>query len=653
MNPKRVIIRDHQHEVNLFKARCLVAFAAILLVVFVLVANLYRLQVRDYDRYTTRADGNRIKLLPIAPTRGVIYDRNGVVLADNQLVYGLVMIPEKVDDVQSMLDALNKLLPISDDQLLNFKQRLKKTRRFKPVTIFTNLNEEQVAKFSVQQHRFPGVSIDTSLKRFYPYGEVLTHVLGYVAHINDSDLRKLEAQGKTDNYQATATMGKLGVERYYEDLLHGQKGYQKVEINSSGRVVRTIEYVPPVAGRDLVLNIDIELQKLVFAELKQRAGSAIVLDPKDNRVLAMASSPSYDPNLFVDGISRKHYQSLLNDPARPLVNRATLGVYPPASTVKPFMAIAGLQEGVISSTTVRNDHGTWQIPHSKSSTKVWRDWKRWGHGPVDVTKAIEESVNSFFYQTAYDLGIDRISSWMNKFGFGVATGIDIYEESTANMPTREWKMARHRTPWYQGDTVPIGIGQGYWTSTPLQLAKATSVLINRGKVMPPQLLKATLEHGQSFAEQQPAFPSPMPSIDHVPNEIWNVPLNAMRLVNHGNRGSGRLAFKDADYVSGGKSGTAQVFNLAKGQKYNAKGLSKNLHDQALYTAFAPFEHPRYVATVVIEHGNGGSKVGAPYIRKVLDYAFKLETEKTETRVSAPNSMPHSADLADANLSLTH
>ncbi|MEZ8491211.1 penicillin-binding protein 2 [Vibrio splendidus] len=629
MNHKRVKMRDHKKEVNLFKNRVTVAFCGILLFTLVLVGNLYRLQVENFKSYQTRADGNRIKVLPIPPTRGLIYDRNGVLLAENELVFNLTMIPEQTDDVDAMLAKLDKYIPREAEQIARFKKRYHNTRRFKSVTILENLSEEEIAKFSVHQYQFPGLSIDTSLKRFYPNGEVLTHVLGYVAHINDSDLKRLEEKGIEANYQATTIIGKLGVERYYEDILHGTKGYQEVEVNSRGRVVRTIEYVAPVAGKDIVLNIDLELQKYVFDQLDHRTGSAVVLDPKDNSVLAMASSPSYDPNLFVDGISSKNYQRLLNDPAHPLVNRTTLGVYPPASTVKPFMAVAGLQEHVISEDTIRNDHGSWQIPGSKRNSKSWRDWKRWGHGPVDVTQAIEESVDSFFYQTAFDLGIDRISSWMNRFGFGEPTGIDIYEESTANMPTREWKMMRYRTPWYQGDTVPIGIGQGYWTSTPMQLAKATSILVNHGKVMPPHILRAILDHGEDFDTQQLVTPEPMPSITEVPDKIWDVPINAMRLVNHGSRGSGRRAFKGTSYTSGGKSGTAQVFDLAKDQVYNSKKLAKHLLDHALYTAFAPYEHPEYVATVVIEHGNGGSKVGAPYIRKVLDYAFEHKSGESK------------------------
>ncbi|KLN64855.1 penicillin-binding protein 2 [Vibrio sp. VPAP30] len=610
-------IRNHDQEAKLFRNRAVVAFVAMIALLGVLVANLYRLEVKQVEYYKTRANDNRIQVLPIAPTRGLIYDRNGKVLANNFPVYVLQMIPEKVEDLNASLDKLGRFVSLSDVQLEKIKSHHGK--RFKPVMVKNGLTEQEIAKFSVHQYELPGFSIDVDMKRDYPYGEILTHVLGYVAHMNDRDIRQLDESGALANYRATKTIGKLGIEKYYEHILHGQQGYQEVEVNSRGRVIRTIKYVPPVAGQDLVLNIDIDLQKFVFDKLDHREGSAVVLDPRDNSVLAIVSSPSYDPNLFVEGISSKAYSKLLNDPFHPLVNRATLGVYPPASTVKPFMAVAGLSEDIIAPDTVRDDHGAWHIPGSTRKSKVWRDWNRWGHGPVNVTLAIEESVDSFFYHIAYELGIDRISDWMNMFGFGRLTGIDIPEETRANMPTREWKESRYRQPWYKGDTVPIGIGQGYWTATPLQIAKATSVLVNHGQVIAPHLLKATLAHSAPFSEQKTNPIQAEGQIKGVSNQTWDIAMNAMRLVNSGSRGSGRRAFKGASYCSGGKSGTAQVFGLKKDQVYNSKELSYDLLDHGLYTAFAPCDHPRYVATVVIEHGNGGSKVGAPFVRQVFDY----------------------------------
>ncbi|MFW7525581.1 penicillin-binding protein 2 [Vibrio ostreicida] len=615
--------RNHQLEVTLFKHRAIIAFIAMMLLSVVLIVNLYSLEVRDFSYYKTRANDNRIQVLPISPPRGLIYDRNGHLIAKNIPVYVLQVFPDKTTNLNRSIRALREYVALSEEQV----ERLEtlNRRRFKPITVKTGLSEEEVAKFSTHQHQLPGFVINAEMKRFYPYGESLIHVIGYVSHINDKDIKRLDQQGELANYRATKNIGKLGIERYYETLLHGKQGYEEVEVNSRGRVIRTLKSVPPVAGKDIVLNIDADLQNYVYQLLGDRQGSAIVLDPKDNSVLAMTSSPSYDPNAFVDGISSAAYRKLLQDVHHPLVNRATLGVYPPGSTVKPFIAIAGLTEQVISPDTRRNDHGRWQIPGSSRRSKAWRDWRRWGHGDVDITIAIEESVDSFFYQMAYDLGIDRISDWMGLFGFGRLTGIDLLEETEANMPTREWKQRRHHQPWYKGDTVPVGIGQGYWTATPLQLAKATSVLVNHGDERPPHLLKAIIEHGQSFDSAEPIETPVVNSMAHVEDKFWDLSLNAMRLVNQGSRGSGRRAFRHSQYCSGGKSGTAQVFGLKKDQVYNSRELRHNLLDHGLFTGFAPCDEPKYVATVVIEHGNGGAKVGAPFVRQVFDHLLVPST----------------------------
>lgn len=439
---KRSQIRDYKAEARLFTSRAFVAFAGIIVMMSMLVVNLYNIQVNQYQDYKTRSNDNRIKVVPIAPNRGLIYDRNGVLLAENRPVFNLEITPEKIKDMDDTLVRLQTLIEIPPERIERFNRDRRNSRRFKSVPILNQLTEEQVAVFSVNQHKFPGVEVTGTLKRFYPYGDVLTHVIGYVSRINDRDIQRLVREEKDANYKATRDIGKLGIERYYEDMLHGTAGYQEVEVNSRGRVIRTLKFVPSVPGKDIVLNLDINLQLYVHKLLDGRRGSAVVLDPKDNGVLAMVSSPSYDPNAFVHGISSKGYNALLQNKDRPLVNRATLGIYPPASTIKPFIAVAALQEGVITPNTTRNDPGYWKIPNSK--TKPFRDWLRWGHGVVDIEKAIEESVDTFFYQISFDLGIDRLSQWMMLFGFGDYTGIDIYEESKANMPTREWKMARHR-----------------------------------------------------------------------------------------------------------------------------------------------------------------------------------------------------------------
>lgn len=613
---KRSPIRDYLAEARLFRNRAVVSFVGIVLMMGILVANLYNIQVNQYQDYKTRSNDNRIKVVPIAPNRGLIYDRNGVLLAENRPVFSLEIIPEKVKNMDETIARLQQILTITPEQIAAFEKERRQTRRFNSVPLLTQLTEEEVAKFSVQQYKYPGVSVSANLKRYYPYGEVLTHVIGYVSRINDRDIERLVREGKEANYQATRDIGKLGIERYYEDLLHGEAGYQEVEVNSRGRVIRTLKYVPPTPGKDIVLNLDIKLQLYVHSLFNGRRGSAVVLDPKDNGVLAMVSSPSYDPNAFVHGISGKEYSELLNDKDRPLVNRTTLGIYPPGSTVKPFIAVSALEEGVITPNTTRNDPGYWRIPNSK--TRPFRDWLRWGHGKVDIIKALEESVDTFFYQIAYDMGIDRLSDWMMKFGFGDYTGIDITEESKANMPTRDWKMARHRTPWYQGDTIPVGIGQGYWTATPMQLAKATSVLVHHGKVIAPHLLRSTINNGEEFSTQKETEYVTYPPIAGVPDKYWNMAIEGMYLVNHGKRGTARRAFQGLQYKSAGKSGTAQVFGLAEGQEYNADELAEHLRDHALFTGFAPVDDPKVIVTIVLENAGGGSSNGAPVVRQIFD-----------------------------------
>ncbi|MGR2869157.1 penicillin-binding protein 2 [Vibrio vulnificus] len=628
MRKRRTTIRDYQAEARLFANRALVSFFGIVALMGVLVTNLYNIQVNQYQDYKTRSNDNRIKVVPIAPNRGLIYDRNGMLLAENRPVFDLEITPEKVKNMDATITQLQTLFEITPEQIERFHRERKRTRRFKSVPILSQLTEKQVAVFSVNQYRFPGVEVSGTLKRYYPYGEILTHVIGYVSRINDRDMQRLSDEGKEANYQATRDIGKLGIEKFYEDMLHGTAGYQEVEVNSRGRVIRTLKFVPPVPGKDIVLNIDIKLQTYVHQLLDGRRGSAIVLDPKDNDILAMVSSPSYDPNAFVHGISGKGYSDLLNDKNRPLVNRSTLGIYPPASTVKPFIAVSALQEGVVTPNTTRNDPGYWRIPNS--DTRPFRDWLRWGHGRVNLVQSIEESVDTFFYQIAYDMGIDRLSNWMSMFGFGDYTGIDIFEESKANMPTRDWKMSRHKTPWYKGDTIPVGIGQGYWTATPMQLAKATSVLVNEGNVTAPHLLRATIENGEAFDNRVLSDYVTYPPIQNVPDKYWNLAKEGMRLVNHGKKGTARRSFTGMSYMTAGKSGTAQVFGLAEDQEYNADELAEHLRDHALFTGFAPFDDPKIIVTIVLENAGAGSSNGAPVARRIFDKVL-LDKDSDEVK----------------------
>ncbi|HIF9078658.1 TPA: penicillin-binding protein 2 [Photobacterium damselae] len=627
----RTPFRDHTAEVRLFGRRAIFSFAAIIILMGVLIGNLYHLQVQDYSAYKARSNDNRIKIIPVAPNRGRIFDRNGVLLAENVPIYSLDLYPSKIKDLKQTLAGLQKLLGITDEQIAAFYKEKRHTSHYKPVTLIEQMTETQVAEFSVNEFHYPGVDVDAYLERYYPYGAQLTHVLGYVAKINDRDIQRLKDEGVYSNYKATHTIGKLGVERYYESLLHGKSGYEKVEVDSRGRVVRTLSYVPPISGKDIMLNIDLDLQEYANQLLTQqvkdpvtgkmvtkpRRGSIVVLDPKDNSVLAMASSPSYDPNLFVHGISSKNYRALLNNPDHPLLNRATLGVYPPGSTVKPEIAVAALTTGVITPQTTYDFPGWWQIPNAKT-TRKFRDDVRWGHGRVNIYKAIEESVDTFFYQVAYDMGIDRLSTWMKKFGYGQPTGIDIREETNGNMPTREWKHARFKVPWYQGDTIPVGIGQGYWTATPMQIAKAASVIAESGVEHRPHLLKGIVEENDKVDDAEfPDFPKVV-----APKQNWQIAQEGMHLVTVS--GTARSIFKNVAYPVAGKTGTSQVFTLADNQNYNAKDIAEHLRDHALFVGFAPVQNPKVLVATVLENGGWG-KNAAPLAKKIMDYVLLKPT----------------------------
>ena len=434
-------------------------------------------------------------------------------------------------------------------------------------------------------------------------------------------------------------MGKLGIERYYEDELHGTTGFEEVEINNRGKVIRKLREQPSVAGKSIYLTIDLELQRYITDLLAGQKGAIVVLDPKDSGVLAMVSTPSYDNNLFVDGISSEDYKRLLNDPARPLYSRATQGVYPPASTVKPFIAVAAQTENVISQNTTIFDPGYWVLPNT---TKRFRDWKKSGHGYTDLNKAITESSDTYFYQVAHSMGIDRLSDWMKRFGFGMPTGIEIQEETAANMPTREWKQKRYKRPWVQGDTISVGIGQGYWTATPLQVAKATAVLVNNGKVNTPHLMKA-IEVSTLKPYEDPLL---YPDITEAKQSYWDAAKRGMYNVVNSALGTGRKAFAGANYRVAGKSGTAQVFSLKENEKYNAAGLKKELHDHAWFTAYAPYENPRLVVTVILENAGGGSSNAAPLARKVMDYYLNQrlpQVEKYNATIQQKEDLPQESE----------
>ncbi|WP_375277607.1 penicillin-binding protein 2 [Alteromonas australica] len=616
MQRKRQTIRDHSAEANLFARRATVAFFIVVCMLGIVLNNLYSLQVEQYDDYQTRSNGNRIKVLPVAPNRGLIFDRNGVLLAENRPVFSLEITPEETNDLDDTLSRLSTLMAITDDERENFESKLKGQRRFKPIAIRTKLSEEDVALFSASKHLFPGVQIEARLARYYPYKETLTHLLGYVARINKKDLQKLVEAGQEANYAATHDMGKLGIEKYHEELLHGSVGYQQVEVNNQGRIIRVLNVDPPVPGKDIVLNIDIELQLAAQQALADQRGAVVVTDIQTGGVLALYSNPSYDPNLFVHGISRKNYAALLNSPDRPLINRATQGQYPPASTVKPHLALVGLEEGIITEDYTIMDGGRYQLPNV---SHVWRDWKKWGHGKVNVSKAIEVSCDTYYYDLAYKLGIDKISEAMYEFGFGDFTGIDLYEESDANMPSRGWKRARFNQPWYIGDTIPVGIGQSFWTTTPIQLAHSLNTLVNRGERYIPQIIRG-FKKADNSVDVLPL--KTLRPLQFKQQENIDIVLNAMHDVVHGSEGTARSVFKDAPYQSAGKTGTAQLFSVGQDEKYDADKVDERLRDNAMYVGYAPFEAPEISVTVVLENAGGGSSNAAPVAREIMDFYFR-------------------------------
>lgn len=623
MHRKRQAIRDHSAEANLFARRASIAFIIVVMMLGVVLNNLYSLQVEQHDVYQTRSNGNRIKVLPVAPNRGLIYDRNGILLAENRPVFSLEITPEQTNDLDATLDGLTQLMGITPEERESFNGSLKGQRRFKPIALRTKLSEEDVALFSASKHLYPGVQIEARLARHYPYKEALTHVLGYVARINKKDLQKLVEAGQEDDYAATHDIGKLGVEKYHEELLHGSVGYQQVEVNNQGRIIRVLNVDPPVPGKDIVLNIDLSLQIATQQALEGQRGAVIVSDVKTGGVLALFSNPSYDPNLFVHGISRKNYSALLNSPDRPLINRATQGQYPPASTIKPHLGLIGLEEGIVTEEYTIQDNGRYQLPNV---SHTWRDWRKWGHGEVDIAKAIEVSCDIYYYDLAYKLGIDKISEAMYEFGFGDFTGIDLYEESDANMPSRGWKRARFNQPWYIGDTIPVGIGQGFWSTTPIQLSQSVNTLVNRGERIIPQIIRGFM-HEDSSVEIIPL--KTLRPIEIKNQHNVDIVLNAMHDVVHGKEGGARHTFADAPYQSAGKTGTAQLFSVGQDEKYDAEKIDERLRDNAMYVGFAPFENPEISVTVVLENAGGGSKNAAPVAKKIMDFYFRDRVFDTE------------------------
>lgn len=597
-------VRDEVLELGVIAGRFRWLVGAVLLALMLLGLRFYYLQLVQHDMYASRADNNRIRLQALPPNRGLILDRNGQVLAENLPAHRLVIIPERTPSVADTLTRIGELIELSEDDLDRFERQRQRSRRFQAVTLRPNLSEHELARLATHRHRLPGVEIEAYLTRVYHHATALAHVIGYVGRIDESDLQRLPVE----RYRGTTHVGKTGIERYYEDRLHGFPGFERVETNAQGRVLRVLERAQPSHGQDLRLSIDIDLQLAAVEAMGEHAGAVVVLAVETGEVLALVSQPGFDTNLFVHGISRQAYAELLDHRQRPLFNRFLSGGYEPGSTIKPFISLAGLESGDITPTRRIFSNGYFQLPgHSRR----YRDWRRGGHGWVDLELALAESVNVYYYQLAVDLGIDRISRELALFGFGRSTGIDLLGESSGVLPTRNWKRATFGQPWFPGETVITGIGQGFTVVTPLQLAHATAALAGRGYTAPPRLVDSV---------------DPARMVQHRPAD-WDAVFNGMVAAVHGSRGTARAIAPELPVMVAGKTGTAQVFGLPDDDDERRRRLDgeipEHLRNHALFIGFAPEDAPRIALSVVVEHGGGGAGVAAPVAARVISRALEL------------------------------
>jgi len=607
LNP--VHLKDHLFESHLITNRAILLLVLGGILLTILLTRLLYLQVISHDHYTTLSEDNRVKLQALPPNRGLIYDRNGILLAENLPSYRLEITPEEVDDMGATLSALQDIIEISDIERSRFEKLRSRKPGFEAIPLRFHLDDEEVARFSVNRHRFPGVDITAGLARHYPQGPLAVHALGYVGRIDEKALKDID----NSNYRGTTHIGKNGIEKTYEELLHGKVGLQQVEITAQGRIIRVLNRTPPVSGKNLYLTIDSRVQAAAENAFGDFSGTAIAIDPNNGDVLAFVSLPTYDPNPFVNGIDYDDYAALRNDEKEPLFNRALRGQYPPGSTVKPFMGLAGLESGISSSHSKTYCPGFYMLP---GKDRKYRDWKRTGHGTVDLNIAITQSCDVYFYDLAQSLGIDRIHDYLQQFRFGKATGIDIQGELPGLLPSREWKRSRRDLPWFPGETLITGIGQGFFLVTPIQLAAATAALANGGHMLQPQIV---------HAEQDPESSDLVPHQRHLLETItikeqqhWEQVIAAMTDVVHSARGTARRIGNDSPYRIAGKTGTAQVYGLKEEEKYDAEAIAEKLRDHALFIAFAPIEEPKIAVAVIVENGGGGGSVAAPIARKILD-----------------------------------
>ena len=617
--------KDTAAERRLFQRRATVMLVLVLILLGILIARMYQLQVVEHEIYTTLSDKNRVQVQSVAPPRGLIYDRNGILLAENRPVFSVTLVPERVGDMSEALAKLKGLINVSDEDMERFQRRLQERRRpFQALPLRYDLNEQEIARLAVHRHELPGVEVAAELVRYYPHSELTAHALGYVSRINRQELQRIDPV----NYAGTNYIGKSGVERFYEEVLHGQVGYQHVETNARGRTLRVLERQNPVPGEDIVLHMDLRLQQRAHELLDGRRGAIIAIEPSTGGLLALASVPGFDANLFVTGIGVEAYRSLSQSPDKPLFNRALRGQYPPGSTLKPMLAVAGLDSGATTRDKTIWDPGYYQL---QNGGRRWRDWKRGGHGWVDLKASVAQSCDIYFYDMATNMGVDTIHKYLSQFGFGEDATLDVSGALSGLLPSRDWKRAIHNQPWYPGDSVNLGIGQGFMLATPLQLATATSVIANRGSWSEPRLLKGVIGD-RSVEDVLPQETHQSITLESA--DTWEFVVDAMAEVMHGSKGTARGAGRGASYRMAGKTGTAQVFSLAEDEEYDAEEIRERLRDHALFVGFAPVENPQIAVAVIVENGGSGSGTAAPVARAMFDAWIEEYAETSDPVVAS-------------------
>lgn len=616
---RRQKLKNLHAEAEQFRRRAVLGFLGIAVAMFGLAAGYFRLQVLQHEEYQTRSEANRIKPRPIVPARGLIYDRNGRLLADNVPAYRLEIVPEQVGDLEETLEGLGELVRLDDEDIARFRAARRATRAFRPIPLKLRLDEGELARLAVNRHRFPGVEVVPYLTRRYPYGELFSHIIGYVGRVDVDDL---EAMGDSRN-AALTHIGKAGIERYYEARLRGEIGYEEIETNVEGRALGVLRRHDAKPGADLWLSVDMRLQQAMVDAFEGQDGAAVAVDPATGEILGMVSLPGYDPNLFINGISHTDWQAL-QAPARPLFNRNVLGGFPPGSTIKPFMALAGMELGLITPEERVLSTGEFFLP---GQARGYRDWRPGGHGSVDLRESLAQSVNTYYFKLAVELGVDRIDSYFARLGFGERTGIDLAGEIEGVRPSRAWKRRRFNQEWYPGDTVNAGIGQGFWVTTPLQMAQATAMLADGGVRRRLHLVQAS-----QSGFNAPKVPEPQPAGVRVVPDDENLAAvrDGLVAVMHGPTGTGRTAAAGAPYLIAGKSGTVQRTSRKGLERMDPNLLPYHLRHQAWFIAYAPADDPKIAVAVLVEHGGSGSRAAAPVARRILD-AWLLPPAEDTTR----------------------